>query len=214
MKSDGSISPPGDSFDETQFEEELAAALSASSAELDVDPSQVFVTTNAIVGSGANQDRLLRFAITGLTSEEETAVINFFTAGGTINLDGFGTIEIGAETQDVPKPNDRVSLEIRDVCTALDPDDFTEAQYEAAFNVALQSASSFVSTSVRDIEGNSAQCPNPNDTRITTEITVAAADLGNVLALLPAASDSIDLGGVFGTVSLGDFLQLGPFTSP
>merc|ERR1719387_653092 len=213
VKSDGSISPPGDSFDETQFEEELAAALSASSAELDVDPSQVFVTTNAIVGSGSNQDRLLRFAITGLTSEEETAVINFFQEG-TFTLDGFGTIEVGAETQDVPKPNDRVSLEIRDVCTDLVPAEFTEAQYEAAINVALGSASSFVSTSVRDIEGDSAQCPNPADTRITTEITVAAADLGNVLALLPTASDSIDLGGVFGTVSLGEFLQLGPFTSP
>ena len=60
---------------------------------------------------------------------------------------------------------------------------------------------------IRDIEGDSAQCPNPADTRITTEITVAAADLGNVLALLPTASDSIDLDGAFGVVSLGNRLD-------
>ena len=57
--------------------------------------------------------------------------------------------------------------------------------------------------------GNSPDCDDatpPGSTKVSTTIFVPAADLGAVLDLLPTASSSINLAGVFGEVSLGNTL--------
>jgi len=43
---------------------------------------------------------------------------------------------------------------------------------------------------------------------VITDIEVPAADLGAVLDLLPMASSTIDLGGDFGVVSLGNYISV------
>ena len=100
-------------------------------------------------------------------------------------------------------------MEIPDVCTSVSATGFPEDEYIDAFDRALEQASSTsVTTSIVSIEGDPASCDDDTPTRIQTQIGVAAADLGAVLDELPTASGSIDLGGAFGTVSLGDRLFL------
>merc|ERR1712048_1295564 len=92
--------------------------------------------------------------------------------------------------------------------------DFPEDDYIQAFDNALASTAS-VNTSIIPfgIKGNSPNCDDATaagSTQVTTNIQVPAADLGAVLDLLPMASSTTDLGGVFGVVSLGDTLEFDP----
>ena len=151
----------------------------------------------------------MRVAITDLTAAQETEVSAFFDDNPTFTLDGFGTVTTDF-SQEVAKQNGFVRLQIPLICTNVSAteDDFPGADYIAAFSNALASAAS-VTTSINGIQGNSQLCAEATPagtTRVDTVIQVPAADLGAVLALLPTASGTIDLSGVFGEVSLGNIL--------
>ena len=164
-----------------------------------------------IIGNFEFQSGSLRFvdvAIIDLTTAQETEVSAFFRDdGGTFTLRGFGTVRTQF-SQQVAKPDGIVTLRIALVCTSVSATGFPEADYEAAFDDALASTAP-VTTSIFAVEGASPDCADATPagtTRVDTVIQVPAADLGAVLALLPTASGTIDLSGVFGEVSLGNIL--------
>ncbi len=173
----------------------------------------VRITQNVALGD----TRFLTVAIIDLTTEQEgnlTAKLRLlaFFAAPPINdpftLPSFGEVRIGTEGA-VAKTDGVVRLEIPDVCTSVSATGFPEDEYIDAFDRALEQASSTsVTTSIVSIEGDSASCDDDTPTKVETRIGVASADLGAVLDELPTASGSIDLGGAFGTVSLGDRLFL------
>ena len=183
-------------FDSASFRDELAFLL-------DVPVDRVRIVVNAELGS----DRFVDVAITDLTQDQETDVSAFFDDDPTFTLDGFGTVRTDF-SQEVAKPRGIVTLEIPNVCTSVSATNFPQTDYNEAFDNALASTAS-VTTSIDSIDGDSPFCANATpagSTRVETRIAVPAADLGAVLALLPAASSTIDLGGDFGEVSLGNTL--------
>ena len=186
--------PFDENFDSASFRDELADALG-----LPVD--RVRITTNTDNGIS----RFLRVAIIDLTTTQETEVSAFFDDNGEFTLSGFGTVRT-IFSAEVAKQNDTVTLRIFDVCTSVSATGFPQAAYIQAFNNALAPTAS-VTTSIVSIVGNSPFCADATaagTTQVETDIEVPAADFGAVLDLLPTASSTIDLRGVFGEVSLGD----------
>ena len=185
-------------FNSDLFRAELADVL-----ELPVDSVRITTNTQLTVLS-----RTLEVANINLTAAKEAELINLFSSTDSFLLPSFGEVVVGPSGP-VSKTDDIVTLSIPDVCTSVLATGFPEDEYIDAFDRALEQASSTsVTTSIVSIEGDSASCDDDTPTRIQTQIGVAAADLGAVLDELPTASGSIDLGGAFGTVSLGDRLFL------
>ena len=184
--------PFDENFDSASFRDELADALG-----LPVD--RVRITTNTDNGIS----RFLRVAIIDLTQAQETEVSAFFDDNPTFILGGFGTVTTN-DSFEVGKPNGIVTIGINNVCTSVPVAGFPATEYEEAFDNALGGT---VTTSIDLINGDSPDCDDatpPGSTLVITDIEVPAADLGAVLALLPTASSTIDLGGDFGVVSLGN----------
>ena len=187
-------------FDSALFRAELADLLG------------VPVDRVRITGIVEAQNRLLEVAIIDLTQAQATEVLAFFDDNKTFTLDGFGTVtRVGDDgAVEVAKPNDIVTLGIPDVCTSVSATDFPEGEYIQAFEDALASVAS-VTVSISFAEANSQLCGDATPagtTQVPTNIQVNVADLGAVLDLLPTASDTIDLRGQFGVVSLGGFLRV------
>ena len=168
---------------------------------MDVPVDRVRITAN--IESAANT-RVVIVAITDLTAAQETEVSAFFDDNPTFTLDGFGTVTVSVGPDEVAKSN--ATIRIFDVCTSVSATGFPQAAYIQAFNNALAPTAS-VTTSIVSIVGNSPFCADATaagTTQVETDIEVPAADFGAVLDLLPTASSTIDLRGVFGEVSLGD----------
>ena len=180
------------SFNSDAFRAELALLL-------DVPVDRVRITTNA----EAESIRFLEVGIIDLTQAQETEVSAFFDDNPTFILGGFGTVTTN-DSFEVGKPNGIVTIGINNVCTSVPVAGFPATEYEEAFDNALGGT---VTTSIDLINGDSPDCDDatpPGSTLVITDIEVPAADLGAVLALLPTASSTIDLGGDFGVVSLGN----------
>ena len=181
-------------FNSASFRDELALLL-------DVPVDRVRITGNSqFVGDR----RRVIVAIIDLTRAHETEVSAFFDDNRTFTLDGFGTVTVSVGADEVAKSN--ATIRIFDVCTSVSATGFPQAAYIQAFNNALAPTAS-VTTSIFLIAGNSPSCADATaagSTQVITDIQVPAADFGAVLALLPTASSTIDLRGVFGEVSLGD----------
>ena len=203
--------PFDENFDSASFTDELALLL-----DLPVD--RVRITQNFEQGPGT---RTLGMIIIDLTAGQETEVSAFFDDNVQFTLPSFGTVtSVDSMEREVAKPNDIATLLVQFVCTSVSATNFPEADYEAAFDNALAQVAT-VNTSIPfGIQGNSEFCDDaapPNSTRIVTQIEVPAADLGAVLdllpisSLLPTNSSTIDLGGDFGVVSLGNDVTLSPY---
>jgi len=187
-------------FDSASFREELALLL-----DLPVD--RVRITQN-FRGEGEIFTKGTHFVgvtIIDLTQAQETEVSAFFDDNPTFTLDSFGTVETPNGSEEVS--NDIVTLNLDPVCLSVSATDFSEDDYIQAFDNALASTASVTTSIPFSVEENSPFCVDatpPGSTHVVTDIEVPAADLGAVLDLLPTASSTIDLGGDFGEVSLGN----------
>ena len=184
-------------FDSALLRDELALLL-------DFPVDRVRITFNSESGS----NRFLTVAIIDLTQAQETEVSAFFDDNDQFTLPSFGIVET-IFSGEVAKTNDIVTVNIDRVCTSVSATNFPEADYIEAFDNALESTAS-VTTSIDSINAFSPECDDanpPGTTQVETRIEVPAADLGAVLDLLPTASSTIDLGGDFGVVSLGNILE-------
>lgn len=188
--------PFDENFDSASFTDELALLL-----DVPVDSVRITHFEQGIDTLGV--------AIIDLTTAQATEVSAFFDDNPTFTLDGFGTVTTDF-SGDVYEPNDIVTLRIGFVCTNLSATNFPEADYIQVFDNALESTAP-VTTSIDFIQGDSIFCDDASPagtTQVITDIEVPAADLGAVLDLLPMASSTIDLGGDFGVVSLGNYISV------
>ena len=172
---------------------------------LPVDRVRITDDDGAVFG-----ERFVEVTITDLTQAQETEVSAFFDDNDEFTLPSVGSVFPDGPPEEVAKPN--VTLQLIDVCTSVpadgvDGNGFPDAEYIAAFNNVLGGT---VTTSIGTIIGESQDCADATpegSTQVITDIEVPAADLGAVLALLPLSSNTIDLGGDFGVVSLGERLD-------
>ena len=188
------VLPFDENFNSDAFRDELAPLL-------DVPVNRIRITENFELGG----NRFFGVTIIDLTQAQETEVSDFFDDNPTFTLDSFGTVT-SFFSGEVAKQNDIVTLEIPFVCTSVSATGFPQLDYIQAFDDALAPVAS-VTTSINFIIGNTGICDDvipAGSTNVATNIAVPAADLGAVLNLLPLASSTIDLGGDFGVVSLGD----------
>jgi len=191
--------PLDENFNSASFRDELANALG-------VPVDSVRITSNNVEQEIVPR-RVVGVAIIDLTTAQEAEVSAFFDDNLQFTLDGFGTVTT-INSNEVAKSKDTVRLLIQNVCTSVSATNFPEADYIEAFDNALESTAS-VTTSIDSINAFSPECDDanpPGTTQVETRIEVPAADLGAVLDLLPMASSTIDLGGDFGEVSLGNTL--------
>jgi len=212
--------PFDENFDSASFRDELANAIG-------VPVDSVRIMSNLEKEGRTVPLRVLEVAIIDLTTAQETEVIDFCGDNQSeFTLPGFGSLSYGGcwtlnswnLNKEVSEPDDIVTLIMEDVCTSVPATGIPDAQtceewgpcadYNAAFKNALASTAS-VTTGINFILENADRCDDATlagTTQVSTTFEVRAADLGAVLDLLPTASSTIDLGGDFGVISLGDDL--------
>ena len=196
--------PDPSTFNSAAFESELASELAGISPT--IPASSIFVTE---IESGAGT-LPLTVAITGLTAVQENEVKVFFDNNPTLVLAGFGDVTTDFSLS-IEKPADRVSFVVQNVCVTFDGGFLTPFDYITAFQNVLDASVPSATVSINSIsQPGAAVCVDSipfGESQVQTAIEVDAGDLAAVLALLPTAQGTIDLGAPFGaTVSLGDSL--------